>query len=159
MLNGMSDPQQPPLPPYASNVPQPAQHGGGYPAQPAQHPQQAPYASASPSPAGGTNTAGRIGFFIGLGGLVVGLLTSTIVQVLIRSFSSGFDYSMVSVVSGFGSFLAFIASVCALVFGLIGIRKVGAPHAQAGIATGLGIAGVVSGIFSFLLTVTAGFFY
>jgi len=158
MLNGMTDPQQPHLPPYASNAPQPS----GYPAQAAPAAQQQPYyAPAAPIAASATNAAGRIGFILGLVGLGVGLLTSAIVQIVLRSPISavGFDYAMITLINGAGSLLAFIAAVAALVFGLIGIRKVGAPHAQAGIATGLGLAGVVGGMFTFLLTAASPLFY
>ena len=153
MLNRMSDSRQPdsaqpPVPPYA-HIPQQGQ--GGYPGQ------------AGP-PAGQTavNTPGRLGFILGVVGLGVGLLTTAIVQVIIRSPGSlgmDFGYAIIGVVNGAGAFIALAASLAALILGIIGLRKAGAPHAQAGIATGLGISGVVGGIFTFLLTVAAPLFY
>lgn len=131
MLNHMTDPQQTPPPPYAAVRPQ----------QPAYAP--TPNAHAP----GATNPAGKIGFIIGLVSLVVSLLTSVIVQVMIRTNS----YMVISTVSAIGSLIAFAASLAALILGIVGLRKPGLPHGLAGIATGLGIAGVVSGVFTFLL--------
>jgi len=103
-------------------------------------------AEYSQAPARPVNVPGRIGFILGLVGLGLGLMTNVLMQSMIRSG----DYQIVSVISGPVSIFVFIAAVLALVFGLIGLNRPNAPHAQAGIATGLGIAGVTSGLFSFL---------
>ncbi|WP_307359465.1 hypothetical protein [Microbacterium murale] len=176
----MSDPQQPQIPPYASNPGQPPQPGypapgtpaptahhyyqGGAPqAPPAQpqytQPQQAQYGQPVYSPAASgpadSNTPGRIGFIIGLIGLAVSLLTNVIIQIMIRSA----DYQLIGLVSGALSVLTFLASLAALIFGLIGLRRVGAPHGLAGIATGLGGAGVVGAGFTFILNAVSSVFY
>jgi hypothetical protein len=174
----MSDPQQSPVPPYASNAPQPpqAQPPAGYPPQPtAQHyyqggapqqqyaqpqPQLQPqYAQPAYSPAAagtaGSNTPGRIGFIIGLVGLGFSLLTNVIIQVMIRSAG----YQLIGLVSGALSVITFLAALTALIFGIVGLRRVGAPHGLAGIATGLGGAGVVGAGFSFILNTISSFLY
>lgn len=112
-----------------------------------QQPNIPPYAS--------TNAVGRAGLILGVAALGASLITSVAVQFMVRS--NG--YAMISVVSGIGSFLALIAAAAALVLGIIGLRKVGFPHGEAGIATGLGIAGVVGGVFSFLLNFMASLSY
>lgn len=189
MLNGMSDPQQPPVPPYASNAPQPPQPGHpaqpGYAGQPApnaapaptanhyyqggapqaqhpqtQHPQtqqpygQPAYPSAARGPSG-ANTPGRIGFVIGLVGLFLGLLSSVIIQIMIRTS----DYQLISLISGAFAVITFLAALAALIFGIVGLRRPGAPHGLAGIATGLGGAGVVGAGFSFILTAFSAVLY
>lgn len=169
MLDGMSDPQLPPIPPYAS--------GAGRSAQPGQSQQTPPhYRGQHPAPQGyvlngqsssagqppyaqtGTatgNPAGRIGLIVGLIGLGVGILMNVLVQVTIR----GGDYASISLISSASVLITFIAAVVALILGSIGLKRVGAPHAQAGIAVGLGIAGVVSGVYAFLLTASSWLFY
>lgn len=210
----MSDPQQPQVPPYASNAGQPPTPPPGYPAQPTQpaqptypaqqaypaqptypaqqtYPGQQQYGaqptySGQPSagqpsagqpvqpttgytlnghspqpgyPSGGASTnanpPGRLGFIIGLVGLGVGLLFTVIFQVIVRS--GGWEVA--SVVSGLGSVLAIVAAILALIFGINGLRREGAPHGQAGIAVGLGIAGITSGVFAFLINAVSSLFY
>lgn len=168
----MSDPQQPQVPPYASGAGQPPQPGfpaqpapqpyyqgqapqapQGY-AQPGQHYAQPSYPTRTPTPTD-SNTPGKIGFILGLVGLGIGLLLSVIIQIMIRSDG----YEMISVVSGVLSVLIFLADAAALAFGIIGLKRVGAPHALAGIATGLGIAGIVTAGFSFILTALSSLLY
>ncbi|WP_460781238.1 hypothetical protein [Microbacterium shaanxiense] len=181
----MSDPQQSPVPPYASNAGQPPQptyppqpgqpaqpaptahqyyQGGGAPQQQAQpqytQPQYAQAQYAQPGHAGASspsssNAPGRIGFIIGLIGLAVGLLSNVIVQIMIRSA----DYALIGLVSGGFSVVAFLASLAALIFGIVGLRRVGAPHGLAGIATGLGGAGVIGAGFAFILNAVSSIFY
>lgn len=176
MLNAMSDPQQSQVPPYAPNAAQPPQPS--YPPQPptssapsaqhyyqggAQQPQpqyaqpqyvQPAYESAA-SGRTGSNTPGRIGFIIGLVGLGFNLLTNVIIQIMIRSA----DYQLIGLVSGALSVITFLAALAALIFGIIGLRRVGAPHGLAGIATGLGGAGVVGAGFSFILNAISSLLY
>ncbi len=165
MLGGMSDPQQQPsVPPYSSGQPQPypapqAPPPGyiGAPAQPVHQPiapaptgtpaQAYPAASA---PATATNAPGRIGFILGLAGIVVGFLFSLIAQFTL--IVSGYrHYESYSALYGVGNFLALLLSIGALVFGIVGLRRAGAPLALAGIATGLGIAGVSGALLGYLL--------
>ncbi len=164
----MSDPQQPQVPPYAPQMPP-----QGFPDQP-HHPAQPPSAQhAAPrqpaqgyvlngqsiqSAPSGANPAGRTGLILGFVALAISLVTSILVQVLIRAA----DYSMFgaySVVNGIGSLLALGAAVAALILGLIGIRRVGAPHAAAGVAVGIGIAQIISILFGWLSTVVGSFLY
>jgi len=174
----MSDPQQSPVPPYASNAPQPPQQSqpapSAAPAPSAQHyyqggAPQAQYSQAqysqpqygqpqySPAASGpsDSNTPGRIGFIVGLIGLAVGLLSSVIIQIMIRSA----DYQLIGLVSGALAVITFFASLAALIFGIIGLRRPGAPHGLAGIATGLGGAGVVGAGFTFILNAISSVFY
>ena len=195
MLIGMSDPQQSPVPPYASNAglpPQPEHPPQtGYPAQTAptapptptpaptanhyyqggapQQPQapqygqqqhsQAPYAQpayvSAASSATDSNPPGRIGLIIGLAGLVISLLSNVVVQIMIRTS----DYALIGLVSGALAVVAFLASLAALIFGIVGLRRAGAPHGLAGIATGLGIAGVVGAGFAFIINAVSSLFY
>lgn len=154
MLIGMSDPQQPPLPPYGSNEPQPAQPAG-YPTQPAaasQQPHAQPvyaqpaYSPSAPTSPTDSNPMGRIGLIFGIVSVGLQVLLNVMIQIMIRS--NG--YQIISVISGVFSVIIFLAGVGALVFGILGIKRVGAPHAVAGIATGLGIAIVVGAGMNFV---------
>lgn len=207
MLDAMSDPQQPAVPPYASNPgrnPPPPYQGApqsappAYPGQPAaapqpqyapqapaaapapqqyqpqapaapQYAQQAPqtqafaaygqpqgYAAAAPA-AGGTNTPGRVGFFLGIGGLALGIILNFIATLILRS-STGTSFGAYSAITSIGGILTLLLAIAALVFGIIGLKRP-APHGQAGIATGLGIAGVASGLYTFMFTILGGLFY
>lgn len=144
----MSDPQQQPhrLPPYMSQQPSGQPEHQGHAAQGyalnAQSPQPGRTALTS------TNPAGRAGLIIGLVGLVIGVLVNLFVQVMIRT--GGF--AVVSIFSTFGSLIAFAAALTALILGLVGLRRIGAPHGAAGIAAGLGIAGVVNILFGFIIS-------
>lgn len=174
----MSDPQQSPVPPYAQSAGQPPQPAyppqpttSGAPAPSAQHyyqggaqppqphyaqPQygQPAYASATSGPTA-SNTPGRIGFIVGLVGLALSLLTNIIIQIMIRSAG----YQLIGLVSGALSVITFLAALTALVLGIIGLRRAGEPHGLAGIATGLGGAGVVGAGFSFILNAVSSFLY
>ncbi|GGD64883.1 hypothetical protein [Microbacterium murale] len=177
----MSDPQQSPVPPYAQSAGQPPQPAyppqpttSGAPAPSAQHyyqggaqppqysqpqyaqPQygQPAYASAASGRAD-TNTPGRIGFIVGLVGLAFSLLTNVIIQIMIRSAG----YQLIGLVSGALSVITFLAALTALILGIIGLRRAGEPHGLAGIATGLGGAGVVGAGFSFILNAVSSFLY
>lgn len=164
MLNGMSDPQQPQTPPHASQPtppPQAHQPPQAY-AQPQPvyaQPAQRGYAQPvySPPAVGPTdsNAPGKIGFIIGLVGLSLSLLLNVIIQIMIRSQG----YELINLISGVMSVIIFLAAAAALVFGIIGLRRVGAPHALAGIATGLGGAGVVGTGFNFILNAFSAAFY
>jgi len=200
----MSDPQQPAVPPYASNPGQnPPPYPGAqqpaapaYPGQPgaapqpqyAPQPHQAPPAAPAPqqyqpqaqqapqqqapqtqafasygqqqgyaaaAPAAGTNTPGRVGFFLGLGGLALGLLINFIGTLFLRTMSGFGVYSTLTSITGI---LTFLIAIGALVFGIIGLKRP-APHGQAGIAVGLGIAGVASGLYSFMYMIFSPLFY
>ncbi len=135
MLSRMSDPQQPArnqhqVPPYISQ-----QSQTGYPGQPARQPTTG-------------NPAGRAGLIIGLIGLTVGVVTNLIVQMMIRTDG----YMIISLISGVGALLGFVLALAALILGIIGLRRPDAPHGTAGIATGLGIAGVVGIALNYLFS-------
>ncbi len=163
----MSDPQQHPgiphqIPPYVSQPqsgqPQPPHSSHQQYAQ--QHATQGYILNGQSAQPGqplttNTNTAGRAGLIVGLIGLAIGIFANLIVQALIRT--SG--YGALSMFSGVGSLLAFAAALAALILGLIGLRNPSAPHGAAGIATGLGIAGVVNILFGFIVSTAGAFFY
>lgn len=183
MLNGMSDPQQqPPVPPYASNAGQPPQpshppqttpapqqyyqgqapqqgnlpSAQGY-AQPQQGYTQPGYPTSTPaSTQTDSNAPGKIGFIIGLVGIGLSLLLNVTIQILIHSQMQ--SYELINLVSGVFSVLVFLAGVGALVFGIIGLKRAGAPHGLAGIATGLGFASVLGTGFNFILNAVSSVF-
>ncbi|WP_243229251.1 hypothetical protein [Microbacterium sp. CIAB417] len=171
----MSDPQQPQVPPYASSpqpypsqpVPPAGQPGyGTQPAQPqgyvlnghtpqAGHPApdySAPGAPGYPAPRPSAgNAPARIGLIMGLIAVGGELLFNVISRILL--FSS--DYRIVDMLYMVGTPLALIAAVLALTFGIVGLRRPGAPHGMAGIATGIGLAvtcGIVVNFFINVLT-------
>ncbi|MGO2931697.1 hypothetical protein [Microbacterium sp.] len=147
----MSDQQPtgtPPVPPYAAQQPPYSQ----------QTPQQRPHQNAAQGyvlngqppqatqPTSNINPVGRAGLILGLIAIAIAVVNNIVLQVLIASSAySGYSFSLVS---GVGTFLTFAAALAALILGLIGIRRVGAPHAAAGIAVGIGIAQVVGIAFS-----------
>lgn len=154
MLSGMSDPQQPAhnpnqVPPYAQQPP--------YSHQTPQ--QQTPQQNAAQGyvlngqfpqgaqPTSTTNPVGKAGLILGLIAIAIAVVNNIVLQVLIAS-SAYSGYSFYTLVSGVGTFLTFAAALTALILGLIGIRRVGAPHAAAGIAAGIGLAQVVGIAFS-----------
>ncbi|MGM7670491.1 hypothetical protein [Microbacterium sp. A93] len=142
----MSDPQQPPLPPYVS----PAGRQPGHPAQSSTAAQ--PYYQSQPQQpahpgASGRNTPGRVGFIFGLLGLGLSLVSGIVVQLTINSD----NFFLISLFASIGVVLVFCAALAALISGIVGLRRLDAPHGQAGIAVGLGIAGVASGVVSFLV--------
>ena len=164
MLSGMSDPQQPAhnpnqVPPYAQPQQQQQRPPAAYPGQHQPgYQQQRPHQNAaqgyvlngqSPQatqPTSHTNPVGRAGLILGLIAIAIAVVNNIVLQVLIASSAySGYSFSLVS---GVGTFLTFAAALTALILGLIGIRRVGAPHAAAGIAVGIGIAQVVGIAFS-----------
>ncbi|MGW8482847.1 hypothetical protein ACWGJP_06890 [Microbacterium sp. NPDC055903] len=163
----MSDPQQSGVPQPAPQQPPYAAPQNGYPAQapgyptqpsypgsaqaaPAGYPATPAYPAAGPT-AGAGNGAGRAGLIIGIIGLALGGIFAIATQALLYSGSLG-GYEAYGVVNGIGSVLSTLAAVVALILGIIGLRRRDAPRGAAGIATGLGIAGVFGGLFSFLLS-------
>ena len=92
---------------------------------------------------------------IGIIGLAIGLLMTVFVQVGVRTLG----YEFVMIVAGAVGLFGFIAAVAALILGLFGLKRSGAPHGQAGIAVGLGISGATSGVVTFLISMRAPVFY
>lgn len=92
---------------------------------------------------------------IGIVGLVVNVLTTVFIQMAVRSLG----YQIVTITAGVVGLLGFFAALAALILGLVGLKRIGAPHGQAGIAVGLGIAGVTGGVVSFLISILAPAFY
>lgn len=168
MLGGMSDPQQPShqqhqVPPYASQPPAGQQHssyqggaqqsgayqGGAQQASPAYVLNgQSAYAAQPPQRTG--NAAGRAGLVIGLIGILFGVAMNIVVQFVARG-SDGF--AMVSLVSGFGVLISFALALTALILGLVGLRRRDAPLATAGIAAGIGVAGVIGITLNYLVNI------
>ncbi|MGL3150249.1 hypothetical protein ACSS7Z_07785 [Microbacterium sp. A82] len=148
----MSDQQQPQLPPYAGQHPRPGaplqKPAAGYAHYAVTHPQQ----QQAPST---VNAPGRIGLIFGLIGLAIGLLSTIFIQATFGSLG----YGVASLVSAFGSLLAFITAALALVLGIVGMKRVGVPHGQSGIAVGLGIAGVAGVAIGTLASAIIPLFY
>lgn len=156
---------QPGMPPYASALPAPApsDHVSPQSAHPA--PQnfahgpyghasyaQPPHPSSAPTP---TNLPGRVGFIIGIVALALGFAASLSVQSLYRLGA----WDIAPFLNGASLLLTFVGSALALVFGIIGLRRPQSPHALAGIAVGLGIAGVASGLLNIFLGAFGWLFY
>ncbi|WP_300266627.1 hypothetical protein [Microbacterium sp.] len=153
----MSDPQQPQNPPYASQPAQqqPPQYAPQQQAQPAYaHPAQPtpggygqPSYTPAPTPSQtGANPMGKIGFILGLVSIGVQVLLNLIIQIMIRSDG----YQLISLFSNIFSIVIFLTGVGGLVFGLIGIKRPGAPHALSGIAAGIGITIVIGAGMNFI---------
>ena len=153
MLPGMSSPQQPPLPPYASNGHHPAQPSA-QPAAPYQQPPAAPYQQQTATGEAVDNPLGRIAFILGLVTLGLNVVTTIAFQILIRTTGA----MLGSAISSVGSLLVLAVGISALVFGLIAIRRPG-PHALAGIGAGVGIAVCVSIVASFLISTVSSALY
>ncbi len=99
---------------------------------------------------------GRIGLIFGLVSIGLEVVMNVIIQVLIRTN----NYYMINLFSSVVTVIILLVAVGALVFGLIGIKRVGAPHAAAGIATGIGIAVVIGVGVNFVLNaLNMAFFY
>lgn len=152
----MSDPQQqPPVPPYASNAGQPPQH----PQPPYQQP---PYQAQPPqgyvlnsqpaqpgraiSASVNSNTPGKVGLILGAASIALQLILNAVLQLAVH------DFDVFTVVNSTFTTLIFLTALGALIFGIIGIRRVGAPQTLAGIATGIGITIAVSTAFYFILS-------
>lgn len=150
MLGGMSDPQHPQVPPYAQ--PQPPA-SGRYPGQPTQHPQGYVLNGNSAQPgypaqaAGNPNPPGRIGFIFGLIAVAVGLVSNLATSVLV--YSGG--YGAYEVATLLGTLVILAVAGLALGFGIAGLRRPNAPHGQAGIAVGIGLAVLVGTLGSLLI--------
>lgn len=134
----------------------PAPAGQGYPTaapQAGQTPAPQGYPTGAYAPQAGFEPAstaeprdlGRVGMFVGLIGLGADILFSLISQVLTRSLHNTFE--IYRVVDGISTFLTFAAAALALIFGLIALRRPFGSRAQAGVAVGLGIAGLVSAFY------------
>lgn len=147
--------------PQAQVAPQYAQQAPQQPAAPqtqafAAYGQPQGYPAAAHA-AGGTNSPGRVGFLLGIGGLALGMLMNVIATMVLRS-SSATNFGVYSTLTSISGIVTLLLSIGALVFGLIGLKRP-VPHGQAGIAVGLGIAGVAGGVYAFMFTVLGGLFY
>lgn len=117
----MSDPQQQPAQPQ------------GYP------PQQYPQPQYPQSPAQSGGSLGRVAFIVALVSLAIGLLVTLSFPLLARSVT---DYSLIGVVSAIGNAIVLIASVVALILGLMAVRRPG-QQILAGIAIGIGASSII----------------
>ncbi|UYO97306.1 hypothetical protein OED01_00835 [Microbacterium sp. M28] len=144
----MSDPQQPQVPPYA----QPQHPASGRYSQPAPHPQGYVLNGNSaqpgyPVPVANGNPPGRIGFIFGLIGIAVGLVANLATNILI--YSGG--YYAVEASSWVSTLFVLAIAGLALGFGIAGLRRPNAPHGQAGIAVGIGLAMIVGSVGSVVI--------
>lgn len=143
----MSSPQQP-IPPHGTHSfpGQPAQPGP--PAQPAY---AAPGAPASPA---GTNPLGKVALIIALVTLGLNIVLALATQLLIRTAG----VAMFQIVNVGGTVLMLIGSIAALVLGVMALRRP-APHAIAGIAVGIAIAGLATTLLTVLTVLSNWMLY
>ena len=95
------------------------------------------------------NQPGRIAFIAGIVAAALGLglqLVGTFIPVL---FDNGLTPGAIGVIFGAVNFVHAVISAVALVFGVIGVRKPGVPHAAAGVGLGIGIVGVASAVIGY----------
>lgn len=123
----MSDPQQQPAQPQ------------GYPPQQYPQPQYSQPQQYPQSPAQSGGSLGRVAFIVSLVSLAIGLLVTLSFPLLARSVA---DYSLIGVVSAIGNAIVLIASVAALILGLIAMRRTG-QQILAGIAIGIGASAII----------------
>ncbi|WP_407359080.1 hypothetical protein LTA6_001492 [Microbacterium sp. LTA6] len=159
----MSDPQQPPVSPYASGdhryppaTPQPA-----YPPAPPQpgsplagQPQPAhptypthPTYGAQP-PAASGNALGRAAFLIALITFGIGLLGTLAIPLV---YTVGIGTVFVEIITSASGLISVIGYAAALVLGIVALRRP-APHILAGIAIGIAGSGVVGTAVAWIAT-------
>lgn len=153
----MSEPQQPSVPPYAQpNHTYPAAAPAQPQAYPAAagatpYPAQAPYARPEDST---ENATARAAFIVALITLGIGLLTTLMLPLI--HLSSGFDSLTTQLLSLASGVVALIGGAAALILGIVAARRPGAP-VKAGIAIGIGAAGLLGLVFSWLSTLLYSF--
>jgi hypothetical protein len=111
----------------------------------------APYPTSA-APGSGVNTAGRVALVAGIVAAVVGL-----VQLAVGSFvphlmvQTGASTDQVAAFYSVSTIVHTLIAAVALVFGTIGVRRPGLPHAAAGAGLGIGAVGVAAGIFGLVI--------
>lgn len=149
----MSSPQQP-IPPHGTHSfpGPPAQPGQpNQPNQPGQPAYAAPGAPASPA---GTNPLGKVALIIALVTLGLNIVLALATQLLIRTAG----VAVFQIVNVGGTVLMLIGSIAALVLGVMALRRP-APHAIAGIAVGIAIAGIATTLLTVLTVLSNWMLY
>ncbi|GAT71727.1 hypothetical protein [Microbacterium hydrocarbonoxydans] len=156
----MSDPSQPPVPPYAS------QPGPAYPpAEPQQPPIAQPYGSppsaqaypAAPAPrqAGTGNGLARAAFLVALITMTVTLLMSLMLPFAYRAVD--FDGVLLELYSGATGLISVAGSVVALILGITALRRPGSPL-LAGIAIGIAGSSILGTVITWMSSLFFRFF-
>lgn len=173
----MSEPQQPPVPPYAPQpgASQPPVAPHQQPVAPHQQPVAQPYgtppfaqpygaassapaypAAPGPRPAAGTgNGLGRIAFIVAVVTMAITLLMSLLLPFVYRAVD--FGGAVFSLYNGAMGLIGIAGSVVALILGVAAIRRPGSPL-LAGIAIGIAGSSVLGTIVSWMSTLFFGFF-
>lgn len=180
----MSEPQQPPLPPYSSGdhgfppaAPQPA-HPPAYapqpgyaqpgpaqpgPAQPGYaqpvyaqpgQPQPVYPAYGAQSAASPGNALGRIAFIVAAITFGIGLLGTLSIPFLYATI--GYDPMIVGFATGGTNLITLIGFAAALILGIVALRRP-APHVLAAIAVGIAGSGVIGTVVAWISTFFYGF--
>lgn len=155
----MSEPEQPPLPPYAS--PSGAAYPPGVPSQPSAEPYGAPpSAQTYPVPAagpgtGGGNSLGRAAFIVAVLTMAATLLMSLMLPLVYRS--ADFDGVVLELYSGAMGLVGLAGSVVALILGIVALRRPGSPL-LAGIAIGIAGSSILGTLVSWISSLFFRFF-
>lgn len=149
----MSSPQQP-VPPHGTH---------SFPGQPAQPPQpnrpgqpnQPAYAApGAPAAPAGTNPLGKVALIIALVTLGLHIVLALATQLLIRTAG----VAVFQIVNVGGTVLMLVGSIAALTLGVMALRRP-APHAIAGIAVGIAIAGIATTLLTVLTILSSWMLY
>ncbi len=157
----MSEPSQPPVPPYAPQ-PGPAQPPAAQPygsppaAQPYGSPPAAqPYGSPAPRPAGAGNGLGRTALLVAVITMAVTLLMSLMLPLVYRA--ADFDGMLLEMYSGAMGLIGIAGSVVALILGILALRRPGSPL-LAGIAIGIAGSSILGTVISWMSSLFFRFF-
>lgn len=157
----MSDPQQPPVPPYAP--------AGDYPPTAAQPPAAQPYGSppqghavpAQPYPGAfapptgaRANGLGRAAFLVAVITLAVSLLMSLAIPFVYRA--ADFRPFVIEMYSGATGLISLVGCVIALILGLTALRRSASPL-FAGIAIGIAGSSILGTVVSWISTLFYAF--
>lgn len=146
----MSSPQQP-IPPHGTHSFPGQPNQPGPPAQSGYAAPGAPGARTSPT---GTNPLGKVALIIALVTLGLNIVLALATQLLIRTAG----VAVFQIVNVGGTVLMLIGSIAALALGVIALRRP-APHAIAGIAVGIAIAGIATTLLTVLTLLSTWMLY
>lgn len=134
----MSEPQHPPVPPYAQPSGQPQPHAQGYPGQ------QPSYGPPPRTTAG--SSLGRVALIVALVSVALGLLQSLAFPFLVRTL----DYSYaIGAVASVWNGLVLVVAVVALILGIMAVRRPG-QQVLAGVAIGIAATEIIGILVSYI---------
>ena len=114
-----------------------------------------PYPSQTPVDTS-VNPAGRVSLILAISVVIVGLIQQALSYFLPLLFSNlAMGYSTLGVAFAGISLVVGVLSAVALITGIIGLRRVGAPKAAAGAGTAIGASSLLSVLVGFVLQVVA----